>query len=60
MPVSYNKLWKILIDKNLKRKKKLETLRKSQLYYEEKYNDASKFEMLIMKYFYKIAINFIR
>lgn len=50
----------VTIDKNLKRKKKLETLRKSQLYYEEKYNDASKFEMLIMKYFYKIAINFIR
>lgn len=50
----------VTIDKNLKRKKKLKVLRKSQLYYEEHYNNASKLELKIMKYFYKLSTELIK
>lgn len=50
----------VTIDKNIKRKNKLKVLRNSQFYYEEKYNGASKFELLIMKMFSKFFIFFVK
>ena len=50
----------VTIDKNIKRKNKLKVLRNSQFYYEEKYNNASKFELFIMKLFSKFFIFFVK
>lgn len=50
----------VTIDKNINRRRKLKVLRNSQFYYEEKYNNASKFELFIMKMFSKFFILFIK
>lgn len=50
----------VTIDKNVSRKNKLKTLRKSQFYYEEKYNNVSKSELFIMKMFSKFFIFFVK
>lgn len=50
----------VTIDKNVSRKNKLKTLRNSQFYYEEKYNNVSKSELFIMKMFSKFFILFIK
>lgn len=50
----------VTINKNINRKKKLKVLRNSQFYYEEKYNNASKFELFIMKMFSKFFIFFVK
>ena len=50
----------VTIDKNVSRKNKLKTLRNSQFYYEEKYNNVSKSELFIMKMFSKFFIFFVK
>lgn len=50
----------VTIDKNVSRKNKLKMLRSSQVYYEEKYNSASKLELFFMKVFSKLFILFIK
>lgn len=50
----------VTIDKNINRKRKLKVLRNSQFYYEEKYNNASKFELFIMKMFSKFFIFLVK
>lgn len=50
----------VTIDKNVSRKNKLRILRSSQFYYEEKYNNASKLELLFMKVLSKFFILFIK
>lgn len=45
----------VTIDKNVNRKRKLQILRESQLYYEEKYNNATEKELKKMKRLNKIV-----
>lgn len=45
----------VTIDKNINRKKKLQVLRESQMYYEETYNHATKNELRMMKIINRIV-----
>lgn len=50
----------VTIDKNINRKNKLKVLRKSQMYYEEVYNNASKKELSFMKLLSNFFLMFIK
>ena len=48
MAVSYNKLWKLMIDKNINKLKKYKILKKSQMYFQKKYNNANILEQILL------------